>query len=105
MTHFKGINLYGLGMPLAVAAILVLFLYEISMAADTSKRVLRGNMTEVYNRVPKDATNILEMFKNGMWYGRARMNFFKWYWDEETKSHPINPTGFGLGGSLIYKTA
>ena len=105
MFHFKRINSYKLGMTLGIAGMLVLSLYEISMAANTPKRVLRGNMTEVYNVVPGDASNLFEMFKKGMWYGRARMNFFKWYWDEETKKHPINPTGFGIGGSLIYKTA
>ncbi len=105
MIHFREINSYGVGISLTMAAILLLSIYEISMAADIPKRVLRGNMTEVYNRLPKSASNPIEMFTKGMWYGRARMNFFKWYWDEKNKKHPIDPTGFGIGGSLIYKTA
>ena len=86
------------------------------------KRTLRGNMTEIYNVLPEEATNPLEIFTKGVWYGRLRINYFKWLWDEGryygkawdyqnnrwTKKgwhDRIDPTGFGFGGSIIYKTA
>jgi len=86
------------------------------------KRKLRGNMTEVYNVLPEKATNPLEIFTKSVWYGRLRLIYFKWLWDEgrsygkawdyQTNNWTgkgwhdrIDPTGFGLGGSIIYKTA
>jgi hypothetical protein len=79
-----------------------LFFSQSAMSADTHKRTLNGNMTEVYNQLPEDATSPLEIFTNGMVYGRIRINYFKYNWKEGSK---YDPTGFAIGGSLIYKTA
>ena len=75
------------------------------------KRKLKGNMMEIYNVLPEEATNPLEIFTKSVWYGRLRMNYFKWLWDEGRYYKKgrwrdrIDPTGFGFGGSIIYKTA
>lgn len=69
-----------------------------------SKRTLKTNYQEVYNKTPGSAENLADMFKEGMFYGRLRSNTFYYDWEEETdtqNSHLIS----GLGGSLIYKSA
>jgi len=74
-------------------------------ADDAVKRTLKGNMTEVYTQLPGDASDIAGMFRDGVFYGRLRVNSFVWRWADEidqiTKSHWT----VGLGGSFIYKTA
>lgn len=66
------------------------------------KRSLQGNMDEIYNTLPSNANNIAEVFTNGMFYGRLRTNLFRY--DFENDANGDNKA-FGLGGSLIYKTA
>ena len=69
-----------------------------------SKRTLKTNYQEVYNKTPGSAENLADMFKEGMFYGRLRSNTFYYDWEKETdtqNSHLIS----GLGGSLIYKSA
>jgi hypothetical protein len=70
--------------------------------ADETKRVLKNDMTEVYHMLPEEATSLSDVFGKGMYYGRLRMNYF--YWDYE-EGMLYDPTGFALGGGLIYKTA
>lgn len=75
-----------------------------------AKRTLKGNMMEIYNVLPGEATNPLEIVTKGVWYGRLRLNYFKWLWDERRYykggwKDRIDPTGFGFGGSIIFKTA
>jgi hypothetical protein len=70
--------------------------------ADMPKRLLRDDMTEVYHMLPEESSFLAGAFGKGMFYGRLRMNYFYWDYDEEMLHDPI---GFGLGGSLIYKTA
>lgn len=74
-----------------------------SAQADVAKpkRELKGNMMEVYNTLPGTADNITDAFANGVFYGRLRMNAFKWDW----KDVDTDNKAFGLGGSMIYKTA
>ena len=71
-------------------------------AAGKPKRVLKNNMTEVYNVLPETAASFYEVFTKGLFYGRLRMNYFYFRHEEDNAN---DPTGFGLGGSLIYKTA
>ena len=80
----------------------VVFLFSHSVAADEPKRILANNMTEIYNVLPEDAPDISGIFTKGMFYGRIRTNYF---YKENKNSSLHDPTGFGLGGSLIYKTA
>ena len=89
-----------LALTITVAFALIL---SISLCmADETKRVLRDDMTEAYHTLPEEAASLSDVFMKGVFYGRLRMNYF--YWDYE-EGMLYNPTGFALGGSLIYKTA
>ena len=67
---------------IGVAVLCVVF-SRAEAANDTTKRTLKGNMTEVYNRVPEEAPNFGEMFSRGIFYGRIRLNGFRWEWSDE----------------------
>ncbi len=92
---------------------LLLFVFSVAMSVDdafaTPKRKLKGNMEEVYNKLPEEATNWKEIFTKGMFYGRFRINSFKWDYAEHHQSGKTNrnydPWGFAVGGSLILKSA
>ena len=89
-------------LSLSIAVVLICLFGSTLAAADEPKRTLKNNMTEVYNVLPQDATTLADVFTQGEVYGRIRMNYFEWVYDDA----PIHdPTGFALGGSLIYKTA
>lgn len=92
----------GISLVVAVLAVLLLTLSGTSPAAEKPKRTLMNNMTEVYNILPEEASSFSEVFTKGMVYGRLRTNYFAYRWEEDSKH---DPTGFALGGSLIYKTA
>ncbi|MCP4575608.1 MAG: OprD family porin [Deltaproteobacteria bacterium] len=83
-------------------AAFALILMGSSAGAGEPKRILRNNMTEVYNVLPEAAESLSEVFTKGVYYGRLRMNYFYWEYGEGMLH---DPTGFALGGSLIYKTA
>jgi len=90
------------GIQLLSAVVLVVALLGKSMAADKPKRILKNDMTEVYNTLPAEASSFSEIFSKGVVYGRLRMNYFKYIWDDDSK---YDPKAFALGGSLIYKMA
>jgi len=84
-------------------------------AGDAIKRTLQNNMKEKYHVLPEKADTVRDIFKKSMVYGRIRTNYF---WCDRTdesdsaeveidgeKIRGIDPTGFAVGGSLIYKTA
>lgn len=73
-------------------------------AADTPKRTIKGNMTEEYKVLPGTVTDIKDMFSQGVFYGRLRVNTFRWSWVEPDSKSKDNWAA-GIGGSLIYKTA
>lgn len=73
-----------------------------SAGADEPKRTLNNNMTETYHVLPAPAVNLSEVFTQGVFYGRLRMNYL---YLERKDGDLHDPTGFGLGGSVIYKTA
>lgn len=89
-------------MSVAAAAICAL---SVGLFADEAKpkRELKNNMMEVYNTLPGSADNITDAFANGVFYGRLRMNSFKWDWKNDDFNN--DNKAFGLGGSMIYKTA
>ena len=90
------------GLALTINVTFVLILSGSLCMADETKRILRNDMTEVYRMLPEETASLSDVFRKGVFYGRLRMNYF--YWDyEEGILH--DPTGFALGGSLIYKTA
>ena len=74
------------------------------------KRKLKRNMTEIYYVRPEVASNLVQIFTKSIWYGRLRINYFKYLWEKgkyykKGWKDRIDPTGFGFGGSIIYKTA
>lgn len=81
--------------------------------AEGPKRTLKGSMVVDYKKVPGSVDSLAEMFTEGMWYGRVRLNTFKWDWHDE--SYTTDSNGYhsgskdnhaaGIGGSFIYKTA
>ncbi len=74
----------------------------LNAADDKPKRSLKGNMMVVYNKLPGEAKTFGEMFTEGEWYGRLRSNTFLWDWDASTQT---DNHAWGIGGSLVYKTA
>jgi len=72
--------------------------------ADKPKRQTKGNMTVKYNVLPGNVESVGDMFSEGIFYGRLRSNTFYWDWDEESSKNQDNKA-WGLGGSLIYKSA
>lgn len=79
---------------------------ESKIVVDNPKRQMRGNMTLKYNVLPGSVDTISEMFSQGLFYGRLRSNTFYWDWQDENdaKKRKTNKA-WGLGGSLIYKSA
>ena len=63
--------------------------FSSAKASDGAKRMLKDNMTEVYRQLPADAEGLGGMFTGGVFYGRLRLNSFRWDWDEEVdgKTH------------------
>ena len=82
---------------------------SISAQADDSKpkRELKNNMMVKTNVVPGKVDKLSEMFTKGIFYGRLRMNSFKWDWknDDTTATGNKDNKAFGLGGSLRYQSA
>lgn len=79
-------------------------IFTLQASQDVSKRTLKTNYREVYNKLPSSVDSIGEMFTEGMAYGRVRSHTFYYEWEEESakqNSHLIS----GLGGSAIYKSA
>lgn len=75
---------------------------------DTPKRKLKGNMTVVYNTLPGSVNTVRDMFSEGIFYGRLRSNTFYWDWGTENYKNGgklKDNKAWGLGGSLIYKSA
>ena len=68
------------------------------------KITLKPNMTLKYNTKQKSVDTITEMFSEGEFFGRLRMNSFKWDWAKESGS-TIDNKALGIGGSFVYKSA
>ncbi len=89
----------------AAAALACLLATSASAADEKAKRDLTDSMQEVYNTLPSSVDNLSDAFTKGMFYGRLRMNVFKYDWKDEIAGKTKNNSELGLGGSLIYKTA
>ena len=89
---------------LSLAALLALGFLGTEASAK-EKRTLKGNMTLKYNVLPGEATSLEEMFTKGEFYGRLRLNTFKWDWDKEYDGKTKDNWAMGIGGSLIFKSA
>ncbi len=91
----------------AVVALTCVLSITANAGENKPKRELKNNMMVKTNITPKSVDTIKDAFGKGMFYGRLRMNSFKWDWKNETlgaKGTKDNKA-FGLGGSMIYKTA
>ena len=69
------------------------------------KRTLKGNSTEVYNFLPPEVDSLNDMFGEGEFYGRLRLNSFLFDWEEEVEGKTKDHYTMGVGGSFIYKSA
>ena len=88
----------------AVAALTCALSITANASENKPKRELKNNMMVKTNITPKAVDNIKDAFGEGIFYGRLRANAFKWDWKNETSKTKDNKA-FGLGGSMIYKTA
>ncbi|MCD4667207.1 MAG: OprD family outer membrane porin, partial [Sulfurimonas sp.] len=87
----------------SLALILVLGLTTLAQATLVGEKVtLKPNMVVDYNKLPSSVDTIGEVFTEGMFYGRIRLNTFRYDYNDETK---FDHTAMGYGGSIVYKTA
>ncbi|WP_201353526.1 OprD family outer membrane porin [Hydrogenimonas urashimensis] len=90
--------LFSLGMTLLSGA---------GLAANTisvPKRTLNANRTLDYNTVPACVEKPEEIFTRGEWYGRLRLNSFRWDWKKGDDVRQDN-WAIGMGASLMLKSA
>jgi len=71
--------------------------------ADT-KAVLLSGSTVRYLQTPGAVENFGDLLKEGMFYGRLRVNAFRFDWQEASSEREDN-WAIGIGGSLVYKSA
>ena len=67
----------------------------------TIKHKLNCNMTVKYKKTPKNVDNLDDFLNEGIFYGRVRINNFKFDNIDNDKDFFIS----GIGGSLVYKSA
>ncbi len=89
----------------AAAALACLLATSANADDEKAKRDLTDSMQEVYNVLPSSVDNLSDAFTKGMFYGRFRMDAFKYDWKDQVPGKNKNNSELGLGGSLIYKTA
>lgn len=89
---------------LSMAALMAGGVFVGASADDKPKVTLKANRTLVFNKVPQKVDSLKDMLAEGMFYGRIRINTFKWDWKEETSKNQDNWAA-GFGGSLLYKSA
>jgi hypothetical protein len=65
------------------------------------KRKIKCNMTLQYMVLPEEVDTFKEFLSEGIFYGRLRLNYF----DFDTRTKGIDHYAFGVGGSLLYKSA
>lgn len=92
-------------MNLSIAAAAVCAFSTSAYALKTEDRVLKGNYEVEYTKTPGSVESFNEMFTKGDVYGRLRSNAFLWDWETEQSNQTLDNTAWGLGGSLVYKTA
>ncbi len=85
-----------------VRGVCILTLIATVLEASGEKRSLKRDMTLEYHLLPGEVNSLEEMFSQGVWYGRFRVNSFRWDWKDDKKK---DNWAIGVGGSLEYKTA
>ena len=89
----------------AVAALSCLLTTSLNADNTKPKRQLKNNMMVVTNVLPKSVASLGDAFTEGIFYGRLRMNAFNWDWKAQKGTNYNDNYAFGIGGSMIYKTA
>ncbi len=85
--------------------ILVLVMPGPGHATEPPKRTLKADMTEVYATLPPSVTCISDILSQGIFYGRLRINHFRWNWRDTVDGKTRDNWSIGVGGSAVYKTA
>jgi len=67
----------------------------------TTKQKLNCNMTVKYKKIPKNVDNLSDFINESIFYGRIRINNFKFDNIDNDKDFFMS----GIGGSLVYKSA
>jgi hypothetical protein len=89
---------------IVAASVLAVGLYA-QADQPVEKRTLKANRTLVYNDVPPQVDNLSDFLRESQWYGRLRLNTFRWDWSQEIPGKRQDNWAVGLGGSLMVKTA
>ena len=77
-------------------------------AAEKPKVTLSANRILAFNQLPPKVDSLSEMLTEGMFYGRLRINTFRFDWkkeDYQTGGKKKDNWAAGFGGSLFYKSA
>lgn len=79
---------------------------SVMFAADDTepKAALLPNYTLSYTKDAKSVSGFTDMFKEGSFYGRLRLNSFLYDWEKDTSSQDSHFIS-AIGGSLVYKSA
>jgi len=93
----KKLNLSLIGLIAAVSCANV-------SAAKEPKVELKSNRTLIFKKSPSAVDEISKVLSEGMFYGRLRVNTFKWDWKEESSKNQDN-WAVGIGGSILYRSA
>ncbi|WP_373069784.1 OprD family outer membrane porin [Sulfurimonas sp.] len=91
----KNLNLLAIGLLLSSSNALA--------DLKNDKITLKPNMTLQYNKGQKSVDSITDMFSEGEFYGRLRVNTFKWDWSKSAAG--LDNKALGVGGSFVYKSA
>ncbi len=86
-----------------VFSIIVLALFAMG-EDEMCKHSLKCNMVHIYEETPNAANTLGEMFTQGLYYGRLRMNSFGFRWQEEIDKERKDHAIVGLGGSMVFKS-
>lgn len=89
----------------SVAALACLLATSVNADDTKPKRQLKNNMMVVTNVLPKSVESLGDAFSEGIFYGRLRMNAFNWDWKAQKDTNYKDNYAFGIGGSMIYRTA
>jgi len=68
------------------------------------KQTIKTNGQVIYTQKPKSVSSFLEMFKEGVFYGRLRTNNFYFGYEHDDTSHESSLIG-AVGASFVYKSA
>lgn len=69
------------------------------------KHSLKCSMVHIYEETPPKVSSLGDMFTQGIFYGRLRLNSFGYKWDKEIEKVRKDHAIVALGGSVEYKSA